>query len=117
MTPEGQIQRSIQQYLAKLEENGVIFQDKRQAGGFSYKKGIPDIYFCYKGYHIECEVKAVNGKLSTMQEKYEERCIKQWNMLYFHPRSVQDVKDFLKTIDEKLPDVTDIIHDIMKDYK
>ena len=117
MTPEGQVQRDIQNYLKTLADNGTIFQDKRQAGGFSYKKGIPDIYFVYKGYHVECEVKTVNGQLSTMQEKFQERCERQYNMLYLCPRSVQDVKDFIALIDELLPDVSNQISIVQNAYK
>lgn len=69
---ERDVQSSILKYLRKLKNQGhPLFFERRQAGGFSYKKGLPDIYFVYKGIHIEVEVKASDGKLSTDQETWQ----------------------------------------------
>ena len=98
MTPEKKIQNSIIDYLTKLEKaREPIFFERRQAGGFSYKKGIPDLYAVYYGIHIEIEVKAINGKLSTMQEKFEEKC-KKLKIPYVCAKNVQDVQKLLEQV-------------------
>lgn len=75
MTPEKKVQNEILKYLDKLEKDGYkIFHERRQAGGFNYKKGIPDIYCVVNGKHIEIEVKKPGGKLSGMQEKFRDMC-------------------------------------------
>ena len=73
MTPEQKVQTKIIEYLKSLRDAGMpIFYEKRQAGGFSYKKGIPDIYGCYAGLHFEVEVKRPGGVQSALQEKFEQ---------------------------------------------
>ena len=75
MTPEKRVQNKILNYLKKLKESRYpIFYERRQAGGFNYKKGIPDIYCVINGKHIEIEVKKEGGQLSTMQEKFRDMC-------------------------------------------
>lgn len=75
MTPEKRVQNKILNYLKKLKEGEYpIFYERRQAGGFNYKKGIPDIYCVINGKHIEIEVKKEGGQLSTMQEKFRDMC-------------------------------------------
>lgn len=76
MTPEKIVQNSILKRLKDAQKSNPIFFERRQAGGFSYKKGIPDIYAVYDGQHIEIEVKRPGGKMSTMQEKFAEMCKK-----------------------------------------
>ena len=72
MTPEQKVQNKILSFLKSLRDAGMpIFYEKRQAGGFSYKKGIPDIYGCYAGQHFEVEVKRPGGTQSALQEKFE----------------------------------------------
>ena len=82
MTPEKQVQNSLIAYMKKLQDSGVpIYYERRQAGGFSYKMGIADLYAVINGQHIEIEVKAPGGKLSPMQEKWRDKCKKlhiQW---------------------------------------
>lgn len=96
--PETLIQTKILNYLKKLKEsNEPIFYERRQAGGLSYKKGIPDIYAVYDGIHIEIEVKTPTGELSTMQEKFRDRC-KQINCLWICATSVDDVKEIINKL-------------------
>lgn len=79
-------------FLKKLKEEGKpIFYERRQAGGFSYKKGIPDLYCVYYGYHIEIEVKAENGELSVMQEKFRDMCTKN-KIFWICSNSLDDFK-------------------------
>lgn len=89
MTPEKRVQNAILKYLSELSKTEPLFYERRQAGGFSYKKGIPDIYFVYNGQHIEIEVKAPDGQLSPMQEKFKEMCEKK-NIQWYCISSIED---------------------------
>ena len=92
MTPEKKVQNSIINFLRKLKDDGKpIFYERRQAGGFSYKKGIPDLSCVYYGYHIEIEVKAENGELSVMQEKFRDMCTKN-KIFWICSNSLEDFK-------------------------
>lgn len=92
MTPEKIVQNSIINYLTKLEKEGYpLYHECRQAGGFSYKMGIADLYAVYRGQHIEIEVKRPGGHQSPMQEKWEMRC-KQLGIVYVCADSVEAVK-------------------------
>lgn len=96
--PETLIQTKILKYLKELDEQGEpIFYERRQAGGLSYKKGIPDIYAVYDGIHIEIEVKTPTGELSTMQEKFRDRC-KRKNIIWICATSVKEVKELIEKI-------------------
>lgn len=98
MTPEKIIQNSIINYLKKLENEGEkIFYQRRQAGGFNYHKGLPDIYVVYNGLHIEIEVKAEKGKQSEMQIKWQKR-FEKLNIKYICCKNVDDLKEFLKEV-------------------
>lgn len=98
MTPEKKIQNEILKYLKKLKDNNEpIFYERRQAGGFSYKKGIPDIYVVYNGIHIEIEVKAEKGEPSPLQEKFEQMC-KKCNILYLRTKSVEEVSNLINSL-------------------
>lgn len=96
LTPEQKVQNKILSYFRQLKSEGKpIFYEKRQAGGFSYKKGLPDIYAVYNGQHIEIEIKAVNGTRSTMQEKYAY-IFKSINCRYLCVDNVEDVISYMK---------------------
>lgn len=98
MTPEKKVQNEIINFLSNLKKAGEpIDFERRQAGGFSYRKGIPDIYAVYYGFHIEIEVKAINGRQSTMQEKFEEKC-KKLKIPYVCAKNVQDVQKLLEQV-------------------
>lgn len=73
-TPEQRVQNKIEKYFKSLQDKGVpLFFEKRQAGGFTYRKGLPDMYIVLYGKHIEIEIKAKGGKTSTMQELWQRR--------------------------------------------
>lgn len=94
MTPEKRVQNEILKYLKQLKDNDKpIFYERRQAGGYSYKMGIPDIYVVYNGIHIEIEVKAPGGHLSVMQEKFRDRC-KQLNINWVCVESIEELKRY-----------------------
>lgn len=102
MTPEKRVQNAILKYLSDLSKTEPLFYERRQAGGFSYKMGIPDIYFVYNGQHFEVEVKAPGGKQSVMQEKFQEMCEKK-NIPYI---CIDDVEDFKMLMKDVLQDHT-----------
>lgn len=101
MTPEQRVQNAILGYLKKLKDKDYpIFYNKRQAGGFSYKKGLPDIYAVIDGKHYEIEVKRVGGHRSSMQDTWA-RIFKKDNISYMCVDSLDDfVKQFSKSLDE-----------------
>lgn len=77
MTPEKKVQNAIVNFLnAKQKEGEPVFVERRNAGGFSYKKGIPDLYAVIDGIHLEIEVKRPGGTMTTMQEKFRDKCRK-----------------------------------------
>ena len=63
MTPEKEIQNSIMSYFKKLKASGIDnYVERRQAGGFAYKMGLPDLWVVIFGKHIEIEVKRPGGQ-------------------------------------------------------
>ena len=59
-------------YLKELKDSGEpITYGKREAVGFSYPDGIPDVYFDIRDIHCELELKAPKGKASAIQLKWE----------------------------------------------
>ena len=99
MTPEKRVQNEIVAYLHKLEDEGMpIFVERRNAGGFSYKKGIPDLYAAINGQHVEIEVKReYGGELSTMQLKFRDLCEKR-KIIWICAKSVDDVKKLVEKL-------------------
>lgn len=95
MTPEKRVQNSIVQYLKSLADSGLkVYYERRQAGGFSYKKGIADLYAIINGVHLEIEVKRPGGSLSVMQEKWKDKC-DALGICWLCAESVEDVKFYL----------------------
>lgn len=98
MTPETKVKNDILKYLSELQkQKQPIFFERRQACGGNYKKGIPDIYAVYRGIHVEIEVKAENGHLSTMQEKFAIFC-RSNQVKWVCAKSVEDVARILDEI-------------------
>lgn len=90
MTPEKIVQNSIIKYLKSLKERGLpVYVERRQAGGFSYKKGQADLYAVINGRHIEIEVKGPDGEQRVMQEKWENFC-KSINITYVLTNDLQE---------------------------
>ena len=65
---------------------------RREAAGFNYKKGLPDIYCVYKGKHIEIEVKDPKGETSVMQDK-QKILLENAGAIYILAKDVNDVKE------------------------
>ena len=98
MTPEKLVQNKIIKYLKELRKKGYpCYVERRQAGGYSYKKGIADLYVVYNGIHIEIEVKKVGGKLSPMQEKWKEEC-NELNIIHLVIDDVNDLKKYFEKL-------------------
>ena len=98
MTPEKIVQNNIINYLKKLEKEGKpVYCERRQAGGFSYKMGIADLYAVVKGIHIEIEVKQPGGHLRPMQIKWQEQC-KAKQIQHIVAMNVDDVKVVVEKI-------------------
>ena len=95
MTPETRVKNKILDYLKQLvKEDQPIFFERRQAGGFSYKKGIPDIYAVINGTHLEIEVKKPGGELSAMQEKFRDMC-KRKNICWICVENISELKQMV----------------------
>ena len=96
LTPEKRIQNEIIKYLDYLETfDYPIIYERRQAGGGSYRKGKPDLYAIINGIHLEIEVKAPDGSLSTLQEKWRDRFIKR-NVRWICVDNINDFKKYIK---------------------
>lgn len=96
MTPEKIVQNAIVAYLHKLQKKGCHCQvNRRQAGGFSYRMGIPDLYADFNGRHIEIEVKAPGKHLRPMQEKQRLKIIEEGS-LYICVDNIEQFKDFIE---------------------
>lgn len=96
LTPEGLIKKDITDYINDLEKSGQsIHLERREAVGANYKKGIPDIYCIVGKYHLEIEVKAVDGELSTKQKEWRDK-LRKWGTPYILADNLEDVKKELK---------------------
>lgn len=94
---ESKVKEQICDYLKSIDD---LYFERREALGPGYKKGVPDLFAVYKGYHIEIETKReTGGRLSTMQEKFASKA-RKYGMVYVLADSLEDVKDIIKKIDE-----------------
>ena len=103
-TPEGNVQESIINFLEALEKSGspLFYEIRTGQGGFGYKKGRSDLFIVYKGRHAEIEVKAPDGKRSTMQDKWKWKCESIYKVDYCCPTSFEEFMDwFNKFITQK----------------
>lgn len=99
MTPEKEVQNSIVKYINDLQKEGYcIYVERRQAGGVSYKKGICDLYVIFNSIHIEVEVKQEKGHLSTMQEKWRDKC-KKLNIPWVCCYNLEDFINFINDLE------------------
>ena len=94
MRRENPIQTKIRVYLESLE-NSIV--ERREAGGFSYKKGRPDLWCVYKGKHYEIEVKDPKGDTTIMQDKQKIK-LEKAGCIYILAKTLDDVR---KVINEE----------------
>ena len=98
MTPEKEIQNAIITYFDKLKKAGVkLYIERRQAGGFAYKMGLPDLWVFIYGKHIEIEVKRPGGQPRATQEKWARR-FTEMGAEYICADSVTDVIDLIEKL-------------------
>lgn len=95
-TPEAKVTNECMAYLKELKDRGVPIEWEHRSGtgGFAYKKGIPDMFIIIGPYHIEAELKCIDGHLSTMQVKWKNRFIRNGTP-YVNPHSFQEFKEYI----------------------
>ena len=96
MTPEAKVTKQCLDYLKALKEKGypLYWEHRSGQGGFNYKKGLPDLFIVFARYHIEVELKALNGKRSTMQDKYK-KIFESHGTPYICPHSFEEFRDYI----------------------
>ena len=96
---ESIIAKDCLKLLDNLIANGhpIYYEHRSGGGGFSYKKGLPDLFIVVDGIHIECELKTPWGERSSMQEKWATK-FALLNIKYMCPRSFVDFRDYILEI-------------------
>ncbi len=92
MKPEKRTQDKILKFLKCIPN---LYCERRQAGGFAYKAGLPDLWFVYQGKHVEVEVKAEGGQPSGLQLS-KEIIFLRTGSLYWRGCSFQDFTNFFQ---------------------
>ena len=97
-TGETALTKQVIDYLDELHKRGlpIYYEHRSGSGGFSYKKGVPDLFIVINSIHIECELKTPKGKRSTSQDKWKWRCESEWNIFYVNPHTLEEFKEFLE---------------------
>ena len=95
-TPEGKVTKDCLEYLKLLKERGlpIYWEHRSGQGGYSYKKGLPDLFIVIGPYHIEAELKTINGKRSAMQDKYK-KIFESHGTPYVCPHSFSEFKEYI----------------------
>lgn len=94
MTPEGRVKKKIVDYLETVPN---LIYELRQAGGWAYKKGKPDLWFVYNGRHFEIEVKAPGGQPSSLQIFNEMKFLNAGSY-YWRGESAENFIEWFETI-------------------
>lgn len=91
-TEESKVKKKVTNYLEALKAQGdPIYFERREAGGFGYKEGLPDLWCSYNGIHIEIELKQLEGEARTRQEKWE-RDFRKAGSLYIRPYTFEEFR-------------------------
>lgn len=88
-TPESPVVEGVMDFLEAVDGHKVIVF-RRQAGGLSYKKGLPDVYATVDGIHVEVECKAPAGASPT-QLRWQRKFVEA-GVLYVRPKSTEEFK-------------------------
>lgn len=96
------LQGKVISHLKALKKQGVpIFWEKRQAGGFNYKKGLPDIYIVLNGRHIELELKTPNKtKFIRPEQLMRMREFELMGVPVLVSNDLEEIKTFIRTLME-----------------
>lgn len=89
------------QYLKKLISKGCkVYYERRQAGGFNYKIGLPDLWFVIDGKHYEIEFKTDKEKIYYRSEQlYWQKKFKELKIDSIISNDFNEIQLF---IDEKI---------------
>lgn len=97
-TPEAKLSHEVIKYLKECRDKKgypLIFGHR---SGKTDVLGEPDIWFAVNGVHVECELKAADGKLSGAQEKFRWRCTEQFKCLHMVPRTLEEVIEVVEAL-------------------
>ena len=88
-------------YLKKLISKGYsIYYERRQAGGFNYKIGLPDLWLVINGYHYEIEFKSDENKIYYRTEQLY--WLNKFNKINIESIISNKWEDIKKFIDDRL---------------
>lgn len=95
---EKNLLKNVTNFLKKLENEGKpVFWERRQAGGFNYRIGIPDLYVVTNGIHKEIELK--DSKLKQFEYKPEQvlwqNKFKKVNIESIISNDFEEIKSFI----------------------
>lgn len=98
MKQETNLKNKIFNYLNSISQSDFpLLVFRRQAGGFSYNAGLPDLFFVWDGQHVEVELKAPDGKIRNLQLKWFEKFARK-NITMF---IVDNFESFKSTFENK----------------
>lgn len=96
MTPEGKVKKSITDYFDRLIKGGTpLHYEIRQAGGFNYHAGRPDIWCVYNGRHIELEIKREKGGVASPLQIKNKQYFESIGVPCYIVSSLDEVKKIL----------------------
>ena len=104
-TKETKLAKDLLNWFDELIEQGkpIYYEHRSGSGGFNYHRGVPDLFIVIGETHIECELKAPDGKLSGDQEKFRWKCERRGTP-YLCPRTLDEAKGYIKKVlEERTP--------------
>ena len=89
MTPEGQIQKEVKQYLQWT--GWFVFKNHQTLGSY---KGISDLTAMKKGRTLWIEIKRPKGKLSQHQENFKDH-VEKCGGEYLVIHSLEEIREWV----------------------